>query len=218
MMPQAVDQGLAQRLAAGGGTEGCRGRAAQRLGQAPEALRVLRAARVDPLRGPCRQGADATIERVGVGNAAPQKESAMPGGIGPRVYVSAGKQRLYLRGHAQGLTVIGDIERLDTQRVACEQHAAAAFVPQREGIHSAQALDAGNTLAIVEVKDHFGVGFGAEDLALLLQLLAQGAVVIYLAVEDDAQPAAGGFHRLIGDRAQIDDRQAPMPHCHSAVG
>ena len=57
--------------------------------------------------------------------------------------------------------------------------------------------------------DGFGVGLGAERVAAGLEIAAQLAMVVDLAVEDDPHRAVFVGHRLIAAGA-IDDGQAPV--------
>jgi hypothetical protein len=131
---------------------------------------------------------------------------------------AAGKQRLHLRGEAQRAPVIGEVERLDAVGVAGEEHALKARVPDREGVHAAQRVEHRGAAALPEMQQHLGVGLGAEHRALRRELVAQRTVVVDLAVEDDAEPAVGALHRLVGDGAQVDDRQPAMAEADAALG
>ena len=55
---------------------------------------------------PGRQRADAAVQRVGRGHAAPQEEAGVAGGLGRGIDVAAGQQRLDLGGEAQGAVVV----------------------------------------------------------------------------------------------------------------
>ena len=59
-------------------------------------------------------------------------------------------------------------------------------------------------------QDNVGVGVGVKGLARGLELRAQRAVVVDLAVEDDVVPAIRRRHRLVAARRRINDRQASM--------
>ena len=85
----------------------------------------------------------------------------------------------------------------------------AAQVGDREGEHAVELLDAGVAVLFVGVDDGFGVGLGAEAMAAGLELAAELAMVVDLAVEDDPDRAVFVGHRLLA-AGPVDDRQAPV--------
>jgi hypothetical protein len=93
-----------------------------------------------------------------------------------------------------------------------------ARIPQGKGVHAAQLLQHGRALGLVEVQQHLGVGAGAEDVALRLQLAAQLAVVVDLAVEGDDELAVGTHHGLCAALAEVDDGQAAVAQGDAAIG
>src|SRR5439155_41425 len=94
--------------------------------------------------------------------------------------------------------------------------APAARVPHREGEHAAQPVHAGGTVRLPRAQQHLRVAAGGEPAAAGLQLAAQVAEVVDLAVEDERDGAVLASHRLLaGD--EVDDRQTRHPERGLAV-
>jgi len=68
------------------------------------------------------------------------------------------------------------------------------------------------------MKQHLGVATGAEGEAAALEALAQGLVVVDFAVEDDAERAVIGSHRLRARLGGVDDRQPAMGEADAPIG
>src|SRR5438477_6325341 len=79
-------------------------------------------------------------------------------------------------------------QRLLAGPVAREQQPLAPLVPDREGEHAVQTIEASDVPAPVGLENHFGVAVRLEDSAGAFELAADVAEVVDLAVEDD--PAA----------------------------
>ena len=67
------------------------------------------------------------------------------------------EQRLDLRGKEQRLGCCHEVQRLDTDPVSRQQQLPATTVPEREGEHAAQVVDAVETEVLVQVQDDLGV-------------------------------------------------------------
>ena len=120
-------------------------------------------------------------------------------------------ERLQLRGEHDASVGVAPIERLDAEPVAPKGDCARGFVEHREGEHADQALDRRAHAPSGEaLHQHLGVGVAPEDVTLLLQLGAQLAGVIDLAVIGEDEAARRRQHRLGAGGAQIDDRQPRM--------
>ena len=109
------------------------------------------------------------------------------------------------------------VQRLDAERVARQQQGLFGCIPQGKGVHAAQVLQHGRAFGLVQVQQDFGVGFGAEDVALRFELAAQFAVVVDLAVEGDDELAVGAVHRLRAALGEVDDGQAAVAQGDSSV-
>ena len=127
--------------------------------------------------------------------------------VEPPLDVGTGSRSgLQLRAETEPSAALGVVERLDAQAVAREQELPLPRVPEREGEHAAQPLDAARPELLVEVHDDLGVGRRREAVAARHELAPQLAVVVDLAVEDDPDRAV-----LVGDRLlaglEVDDGQ-----------
>src|SRR6266853_357015 len=75
-----------------------------------------------------------------------------------------------------------------------------------------------NSPFLVSMNDYFGVRMiGAEAMTCIDELTPEPAMIVNLAVVCDPDRSVLVRHRLRGGRAQIDDRQAPMPESDASV-
>ncbi len=121
-----------------------------------------------------------------------------------------GQQRLELG--AEDEQPVGQqrvMKRLHAEPVAREEQRLPVAVPQREGEHAAEALDAGFAPLLPGMDDHLGIAPGVKAVAALGELGNQLLVVVDLAVEHDHHAAVLVEQRLLA-RGQIDDGQPPM--------
>jgi hypothetical protein len=102
------------------------------------------------------------------------------------------------------------VERLDAEAIAGAEERLAIVVPEDEGEHPAQALQARGSPLAVRVENDLGVRAGGEAIAA--QLLAQLEEVVDLAIAGDGV-AVAVEHRLAASR-WVDDAQASMGHAH----
>jgi hypothetical protein len=152
-----------QRVARGA-AGGVVGGVGQDVGDLAEGHGFCGALPAHPQVVPGRQRADAAVQRVGRGHAAPQEKAGVAGGLGRGVDVAAGQQRLDLGGEAQGAVVVRlaraggrVVQRLDAERVARQQQGLFGGIPQGKGIHAAQVLQHGRAFGLVQVQQDFGV-------------------------------------------------------------
>ena len=120
------------------------------------------------------------------------------------------------RMHQEGLQLRGEedravrqlrvVERLDAQAVAGQEQHPLPFVPEAEGEHAAEAIDAAFAPFLPGVDDHLGIAMRPEDVAFRLKLPRQFLEVVDLAVVDDDDRAILVEERLLAG-GQIDDRE-----------
>ena len=120
------------------------------------------------------------------------------------------EDRLDLGAEEHALRQQRVVQRLDAEPIAGEEELAPARVPDREGEHPVQALDARGALLLVEVDDRLGVGRGPEAVPARLEPGAQLAVVVDLAVVGDPDRPVLVGHRLMAGGREVDDREPPM--------
>src|SRR5207244_2656543 len=106
--------------------------------------------------------------------------------------------------------------RLLAEAVAREEQALGARIPHREGELAAQVLHALRAPLLVGAQQHLGIGVALEAVTVALELGAQLAEVVDLAVESQREAGLGIAHRL-ARAVRIDDREAPVSE-HAAVG
>ena len=121
------------------------------------------------------------------------------------------QQRLRLGGERQPAGDLGDIQRLDAERVARQRHRALHALVDGDRVHATQMLRVVRALAQPQMQRRFAVAVGGE--ADRRHRHAQFAVVVDLAVADQRRGA--GEQRLIAGH-QIDDRQ-PVVHQRDAA-
>ena len=93
------------------------------------------------------------------------------------------------------------------QPVAREQQALTIFVPKAKRKHTIETLETSVAPTFIGLENNFGIGTCAKARAPGGEIGTQLAVVVDLAVENNPDASAGIHHRLVGVRAEIDDRQ-----------
>ena len=130
-----------------------------------------------------------------------------------------GHERLQLGPEGDEARLAVDVERLLAQAVPDERELAALGVPHRDREHPHEAADGLADAPLLERgQDDLGVGVAAETVSLRLQLPAQVAEVVDLAVEDHHEPAGGRGHRLMAVGREVQDREAAEAQRHSRPG
>jgi hypothetical protein len=180
-----------------------------RIGQAPPApLRDPRSRR--PRKKPARQQlAHPAEESLLAGDEARRQELREYVLVEQRLDRTGGQDRLDLRGEDQLVPGQRVIERLDPQPIAGQEEPAPLAVPQGEGEHPAQGLDATILVFLVEMKDRLVVAVRPVAMAPLFQIRPELGVVVDLAVADNPDALVLVRHRLAAALG-IHDRQSPM--------
>src|ERR1044072_6767225 len=101
------------------------------------------------------------------------------------------------------------IERLNAESIARDEELFLLRVPDREGTHAAQKIDAAATMLFVKMENRFRVAVCAIDVTARFQLVAIIGVIVDLAVVDDLKRAIPVDHRLM-PRGDVDDAQAAV--------
>ena len=97
-------------------------------------------------------------------------------------------QRLELRAEDQGPIVeCGVVERLHAESVAREEERLLVAIPQREGEHAAELLDAILAPRFPGVDDDLGVALRVKNVPEARELGNQLLEIVDLAVEHDAR-------------------------------
>jgi hypothetical protein len=119
-----------------------------------------------------------------------------------------GQDRLRFRAEQRPAVVRVVVERLHAEPVAGQEEPLGPAVPDAEGVHPVEPLDALLTPLQVGPQHHFGVRPGGEGVPVRAQLLAQFGEVVDL-------PAVGQHDRSLGHRlpaaGHIDDGQPAVP-------
>ena len=97
------------------------------------------------------------------------------------------------------------VERLDAEPVARGKDRPGLAVVEHEREHAVEPVQAVPPPLGVGVEEHLGVGAGVKGMAGGLELGAQLAVVVDLAVVDDPVAAVGRAHRLVAGRREVED-------------
>ena len=108
------------------------------------------------------------------------------------------------------LRILGDVQRLDAEPVAAEQHPAAVPLDDRECEHPEEPVDEAVTPVVVGLQQHLGVAGREEPVAVLGQFAAQVLVVVDAAVPGDREAEVAVDHRLRACLGEIDDLQAAV--------
>src|SRR5690606_4330062 len=123
--------------------------------------------------------------------------------------LAAGRDdRLELRREDERAAVVEVIERLDTGSIAKELEPPLSRIPDRDREHAVDPIDEAVAPFEIGVQRDLGIGVGPKRAPAFLELLAQTAPAVDLAVERDPRLPVRREHRLPGGLAEIDDRQA----------
>ena len=126
-------------------------------------------------------------------------------------------QRGDLRRERDAAGARRDVQRLDAEAIACHRQRSFEAVPHRQREHPARAAERRNAVADNQGQQHFRVGGGNKADAGALEIGAQLAIVVNLAVVHDAVAAVGRRHRLVAARRGIDDGETPVHEQQSAI-
>jgi hypothetical protein len=182
----------------------------------PIALRLRGATVADRQRVTGRQLEDAAEERQRVGHVAEAQVGQSCARIDRPIDPRRRQQRLQLRAEHEASGRFGVVERLDPEAVARQEERTARRIPDREGEHAPQALDAALARFLVEVHDHLRVRARAEVMAAGRELRGELAVVVDLTVEDDPDRTVLVGQRLISG-LEIDDTEPPHSEAQRTV-
>jgi hypothetical protein len=126
-------------------------------------------------------------------------------------------ERLDLRTEQQVVAGARPVQRLDPVSIAGDEERALVAIPDGEGEHAVEALDAARAPLAVGEQHDLGVGVRAKRVAARDQLVAQLAEVVEFAVVDDRQAPVLGTHRLVTGGRDVDHRQAPAGEADGTV-
>ena len=130
-----------------------------------------------------------------------------PGGIDARLHEASPKQRADFRGKNKIGTGLRIVQRLDAHRIARDEQAMAAGVPQGEGKHAAELCQAIFSPARIGFQQDFSIGVADKTCAGFLEFVPNVAEVVDLAVVDDPVAGFGIVHGLVSQRREIKNRQ-----------
>jgi hypothetical protein len=108
-------------------------------------------------------------------------------------------------------------QRLDPEAVANREHHAVAAVRDHRRKLAAQVMPEAHPFAEIEVQRDLAVGVGRERAALRAQALADRAVAVELAIDDDLHVARRVRDRLVAV-VEADDREARVAQEPAPVG
>src|SRR5437762_3196671 len=107
-------------------------------------------------------------------------------------------------------------QRLFADAIAGVEQLLRALVPDRKHEHATQMFWTITTVAVPRVHYRFCIAVGVENVAELFQFLAQLAIVVDLAVEDDPRGVILIVDWLLA-ALQIDDREAAHAQAHWTI-
>ncbi len=164
-----------------------------------------------------QQALDAFEDRLGTGGELQLQQLLARRGPHHARHQSCLQQRLRFRGERQPAGYLGDVQRLDAERVARQRHRALHAFMDCDRVHATQVLRVVGALAQPQMQRRFAVAVGGK--ADPRHRHAQFAVIVDLAVAD--QRGGTGEQRLVAGH-QIDDRQPVMhqrdPAHHRVAG
>ena len=117
-----------------------------------------------------------------------------------------GGQGLEFGAEQEATAVVAVVEGFFAESVAGQRQATLGPVPEREGEHAVEfAQGRRDAMPTDPGEQHLGVGVAAPGRRVV-QAVAQGLVVVDLAVEGEDVTPARGQHWLMPARGQIEDR------------
>src|SRR5690242_9560508 len=108
------------------------------------------------------------------------------------------------------------VEQFDSQRIASKKQTLLAHVPDCQAEHTVQAVKHLVAPLFVAVDNDFGVRFGAEDVAALLELALELLEVVDFTVKGDPDGFLGVRHGLMAAR-KVDNREPAETEAQRAV-
>src|SRR5262252_3098100 len=108
------------------------------------------------------------------------------------------------------------VERLHSQSIARNEQFLPALIPDREGKHAAQIVDAGGAVFFIEMENCLGIAVGAINVAPRFEVSTIICMIVDLAVVGDVETIVFIGHRLMAG-SHVDDREAPMPERDAAI-
>ena len=110
------------------------------------------------------------------------------GSIDAPGHEACSEKRAHFRGKQKIGSGLGVVKRLDAHGIARDKKTVASCIPKREGEHAAEFQQTLFAPAGIGLEQNLGVGVADKCCARLLQLLADVAKVVQLAVVDDPVP------------------------------
>ena len=121
-----------------------------------------------------------------------------------------------LGGEGEPAPLMGEEQRLDSERIAGERQALRQLVPDGDRIHALQ-LEPGVVAPLEESgEDRLGVAMVGLELIAALELAAELGMIDDLSVEDDRMASVGAQKRLV-TTGDVDDAEPPHPEAEVAV-
>ena len=156
--------------------------------------------------------ADVLVDRERARDVA-ERQVQIDRGLVDRAGRIGGEQRRECAREREALAVLEVVQRLLAESVARQHELVRFAIVDAQRPHAVQPRKARFAELLVREQDHFGVAAARKHVATRLELCAQAADVVDLAVVDDPVILRGVVHRLMAGRRQIDDAQAPVPEC-----
>ena len=181
------------------------------LGEPPVRLRRERAP-CEGVRRRRRGFADLREECARAWDEAERQVQAERLGIERAIHARERQDRLQLGREDEASAVTVEVERLLSKAIAREEQRARVSVPQRQREHARELGQRRRAVELEQPQDDFGVGARTKRVPQVLQLGAQLAKVVDLAVVDEREAAIVTLHRLVARRRQILDGEAARAH------
>ncbi len=154
----------------------------------------------------------------GRGDVAQRQERRYERRVDPGAAEAVVRERADLRRERQLPRAAAQVERLDAERAAHQRQLVRAPIQHDEGKHAFESLgELDRAEVLVAVHQDLGVGRAAERVPLLDEPLSQLEEVVDLAVVDDLDLTVFVGHRLVAERAEVDDRQAAHTHADAVL-
>jgi len=159
---------------------------------------------------------DAGVGSGGSGDIAESEVFVNGGGIKARPKIRITEKRAKFGGKEKFTTIVGVVEWFDAERIASEDEAFFAGVPDGEGEHAVEPRQTVGPVFSPSLEENFRIGLGAEGGSTSFEIATELEVVVNLSIKNDVPASICGGHGL-GSAGEIENTEAAMTEADSGI-